>query len=556
MDKDKNIVRVFRDGTQELYEMADPLYMDAFAAVSNVALPMHKVFTFMADLLRKTVVLNPLFSLAQVPSDAYSAMFTSGLQPRYALSIPARAVKEFVKTLNKTSATHNLLKQYGAVGVRDFNATIARQDVEIAAGLKAPKDFKGKVMEGLSHIAMAADNAVRQATYEAAMKQGLSKSEAIEKAFEIINFRRRGTNKMVNVLGQTVPFFYAYMSVQRVVMKTISGVGISPQERGEAIKTLIYTSGAVTALSMLYAMANGGDEDYEKTPTAIRDRTLHIPGTVMRIPLRPDFFLFPKIVGEHLYHLITDNGLSDGASFRKAMTDNLVNAIASPQPIPQTIKPLLEVGINRDFFQGRPIVGAFEEKREAERQFNDSTSELSKWIGHNIGGSPIMLDHVIRGMFGSLGGLTMYASNLLMNSDPDVERPAGTFRDVMAALPGASGFISKANESRLKTDFYELRDAVEKANATYKDIEKRSPQGIEDFLNDEKNMMRLGLVDDVESITRELSEIRNSITQLTNAPKDAFTREEKQQYIKELRQMESEMLKSSQIPEMRKLAQM
>jgi len=272
--------------------------------------------------------------------------------------------------------------------------------------------------------------------------------------------------------------------------------------------------------------------------------------------LRPDFFLFPKIVGEHLYHLITDKGLSDGATFRTAMTDNLWNAIASPQPIPQTFKTLFEVRINHDFFQGRPIVGAFEAKKEAERQFNDSTSELSKWIGHNIGGSPIMLDHVIRGMFGSLGGITMYASNMLMNSDPDVERPAGTFRDAIAGLPGSSGFISKANESRLKNDFYELRDAVEKANATYKDIEKRSPQGIEEFLKNEKNMMRLGLVDDVESITRELSEIRSSITQLTNAPKDAFTSEKKQQYIKELRNVETEMLKSSQIPEMRKLAQL
>jgi hypothetical protein len=167
-----------------------------------------------------------------------------------------------------------------------------------------------------------------------------------------------------------------------------------------------------------------------------------------------------------------------------------------------------------------------------------------------------MLDHVIRGMFGSLGGLTMYASNLLMNSDPDVERPAGTFRDVMAALPGASGFISKANESRLKTDFYELRDAVEKANATYQDIEKRSPQGIEDFFNNEKNMMRLGLVDDVESITRELSEIRNAITQMNNAPKDAFTSEEKRDFIKGMREMESDMLKSIPLQEMRKQAQM
>jgi hypothetical protein len=567
MDKDKNIVRVFRDGVQELYEVADPLYMDAFTAINNVVMPNIKFFSFMADLLRKTVVLNPLFSLAQVPSDAFSAMFSSGLKTPYALSIPARAVKEFITTMAKTSATHNLLKQYGAVGVRDFNATIARQDVEIAAGLKAPKNVTGKVMEGLSHVAMAADNAVRQAVYEAAMAQGLSKSEAIEKAFEIINFRRRGTNKTVNVLGQTVPFFYAYMSVQRVAMKTLSGTGISPQKRGEALKTLAYTSAAVMALSMIYAMANGGDDEYEKTPVAVRDRTLHVPGTVIRIPLRPDFFLFPKIVAEHLYHLITDKGLTDGAKFRKSLADTLGSAILSPQPIPQAIKPIFEAGINRDFFQGRPIVGEFEQKKEAERQFNDNTSELSKILSHVPlsysaqrnqfeGISPIVLDHVIRGMFGSLGGLTLYATNFMLHTDPNVERPTLSFRDAMAGLPGTSGFITRANESRLKNDFYELRDVVEKANNTYKDIEKRSPQGIDDFLKDEKNMMRLGLVKDVDSVTRELSSIRNAITQISNAPKDVFTGEQKETQIKELRDMEQQMMKSIPVGEMRKMAKM
>jgi hypothetical protein len=494
-------------------------------------------------------------------------MFSSGLKMPYALTIPARAVKEFVKTYFKTSATHNLLKQYGAVGVRDFNATIARQDVGIAAGLKAPKGLKGKILENLSHLAMASDNAVRQAVYEAAMAQGLSKSEAIEKAFEIINFRRRGTSKTVNFLGQTVPFFYAYMSVSRTAFKTLSGVGISPQERTEAFKTLAYTSSAVMALSMLYAMANGGDDEYEKTPTAVRDRTLHVPGTSVRIPLRPDFFLFPKIVAEHAYHLITEDGLTDGAKFRKSMADTLGSAILSPQPIPQAIKPIFEASINHDFFQGRPIVGEFEQKKEVTRQFNDNTSELSKILSHVPlsysaqrnqfeGISPIVLDHVIRGMFGTVGGLTMYASNFLLHSDPNAERPSMSFQEAMAALPGTSGFVTRPNESRLKNDFFELRDVVEKANATYQDIKKRSPEGIDDFIQDERNIMRVGLVKNVESVTRELSKIRVAIAQISNAPKDVFTGDEKDVRIKELRKLESDMMKSIPVGEMRKQAQM
>lgn len=554
MNPKKNTIRVFRDGTQEIYSMADPLYVDAFSAISNVTIPSLKFFTWFSNLLRQSVVLYPLFSVAQVPQDAISAMFSSGLKTKYALRIPVLAVKEFIKTLNKTSATHNLLKTYGATGVRDFSAAIARKDVEIAAGLKAQKSLGGRVLEGLSHIAMAADNSVRQAVYDASMAQGLSKAEAIEKAFDIINFRRRGTSKMINLAGQTVPFFYAYMSVQRTAYKTLTGVGISPQKRSEALKTLATTSGAMMAMALFYTMMNADDEEYKKTPEAIRDRTLNIPGTGgLRIPLRPDLFLMPKVMTEHLYHLITDNGLSDSAKFRKSVSDGIANAVLSPQPIPQALKPAIEVGINYDFFQGRPLIGQFEKQKEAERQFNDNTSEFSKVLGQ-FGVSPIAADHVIRGMFGSAGGLFLYTTNFMINSDPDVPRPELSFRDAMAALPGTSGFVTKASENALKGDFYALRDEVEKTKNTYNDIKTRSPQELEQFLSDEKNIARLGLAKGTEKIGMQLSKIRRAIAQITNAPEDLYSASEKKDAIKELRQVEKEILQSINLPELRKQA--
>jgi hypothetical protein len=556
MDPKLNTIRVFRDGKQEIYSMADPLYVDAFASISNVTIPSLKFFTWFSNLLRQSVVLYPLFSVAQVPQDAISAMFTSGLKPRYALRIPALAVKEFIKTLTKTSATHNLLKSYGATGVRDFSATIARKDVEIAAGLKGKKDLTGRIIEGMSHIAMAADNSVRQAVYDASLSQGLSKAEALEKSFDIINFRRRGTSKLINLAGQTVPFFYAYMSVQRTAYKTLTGVGISPQKRKEALMTLAATSGSVMAMALFYTMMNAGDEEYEKTPTAVRDRTLNIPGTGgLRIPLRPDLFLMPKVLTEHLYHLITDDGLSDGAKFRKSVADGVANAVLSPQPIPQAIKPAFEVAINYDFFQGRPLIGQFEKKKEAERQFNDSTSEFSKMLGQ-FGVSPIAADHVIRGMFGSAGGLFLYTTNFMINSDTDVPRPELSFRDALSSLPGTSGFVTKASESALKTDFYALRDEVEKTKSTYNDIKLRSPDELEKFLSDEKYIARLGLAKGTEKIGEELSKIRRAVSQITNAPEDLYSASEKKDAIKELREVEKEMLKSIDLPELRKQAQL
>lgn len=567
LEPGKNIIRVFRNGVQELYEVADPLYMDAFTSISNVAIPSIKFFSAFANMLRNSVVLYPLFSVAQVPQDAFSAMFTSGLKPRYALRIPVLAVKEFVKTLTKTSATHNLLKKYGATGVRDFSAAIARQDVEIAAGLKPPKTAAGKGIEFLSHIAMSADNAIRQAVYEASMQQGLSKAEALEKAFDIINFRRRGSSKMVNLLGQVVPFFYAYMSVQRVAMKTISGVGISPGDRVEALKTLATMSGGLMAMSVLYAMMVADDEDYQNTPTAIRDRVLAIPGTGMRIPLRPDMFLLPKVIGEHAYHLITDNGFSDPRKVRKSVADALVNAVASPMPVPQAIKPVLEVGVNYDFFQGKPVVGYFEKQKATERQFTDSTSEFSKLLsnvpltysfekGKAEGISPIVADHLIRGMFGSVGGLFLYTTNFMLHSDLEVERPAVSLRDMVAGIPGTGGFVGKTTENALKNDFYELRDEMARVKSTFNDIKVRSPQALDDFISDEKNITRLGLAKATEKVSDELSKIRRVISHITNAPSDVMSADDKKTRIDELRKIERDLLKSINVKELRATAQL
>jgi len=550
-----NIVRAFRDGKQELYDMADPLFVPAFSAIQNVSIPTLTFMSKLANVLRQSVVLYPLFSVAQVPQDSFAAMFSSGLKTQHALKIPYLAVKEFIKTLSKTSQTHNELKRFGVVGVRDFSATVIRDDAEIYAGLRPPKGGWGKTKEFLEHIAMSADNAVRQAVYEASMQQGLNKSEALEKAFEIINFRRRGTSKMLNVMGQTVPFFYAYLSAQRVAYKVLTGVGISPTDRAEAGKTLAMTSAAVATLSMLYAMANGDDEDYMETPANIRDRTLTIPGSGgVRIPLRPDFFLFPKIIAEHTYLLLAEKGYQDAAKFKTSMKDALFSAIASPTPFPTAIKPAIEVAINYDFFQGKPLIGNFEKQKDLDRQFRDSTSEFAKLLGQTGMISPIAADHMIRGMFGSFGGLFLFGTNQFLHSDPDVPRPEMNATEMLAALPGTSGLLKRPQESALKNDFYTLRDEVEKAVNTFNDIKTRSPEGIEAFLADEKQMARLMLGKPVDKINRELSKIRRQITIITNMPESQMSAADKADYKRQLMELEREILRSVNVKELREMA--
>lgn len=554
--KGESTVRVFRDGKQEYYRMADPLFMDAFLPVQNVTMPSLKVFSWFANLLRQSVVLFPLFSVAQVPQDAFAAMFTSGLQPKFALRIPFLAAREYVQTLTKTSALHNQLKRYGAVGVRDFSSSVIRDDAEIMAGLKPQQTWWGKSVAGLQHISMSADNAVRQAVYDAAMQQGLSKAEALEKAFDIINFRRKPKSLALNIAGQTIPFFYAYLAAQRVAYNTLTGVGISPQERKAGLKTLMYTSAAVMALSMLYSMLNEDDEDYRDTPTALRDRTITIPGSGgVRIPLRVDFFLLPKIIAEHTYHYLAENGMTDATKFRTSMKDAALSSILAPGPFPQAVKAPIEVAINYDFYQGRPLIGFFDQKKDAERQFNLNTSEFGKVLGSTGLISPIAVDHLVRGMFGSVGGLFLYGTNKMINTfGPDVERPTEEWQDAISALPSAGAFLKKSTQSALKNDFYQLRDEVEKAKNTFNDYKNYSPEGIDEFIANEDKMAKLALSKQVEKISDQLAKVRKAVKQVTVSP--MMTGEEKQEKIRELREIENEMLKAIDVPGLRKAARL
>ena len=551
-----NVVRLWREGKQEFYEVADPYYVEAFQSLGAVYIEPIKYFTAISNILRKTVVMYPLFSLGQLTQDSVAAIFSSGLKPRYAFKIPFLAVQEFIKTMKGWSTTHNELANYGAVGVRDFNANVAKEDAEITANIKAPKGTAGKIKYMLERIAMSADNAVRQATYIASQDAGLSKAEALEKAFEIINFRRRGSSKLLQLMGQTVPFFYAYLSAQRVAYKTLTLSGISPTERMAALETLAQTTAAVMALSFLYAMANGDDEEYKKTPATVRDRSLIIPGSGgVRIPLRPDFFLFPKVIAEHTYQLITDEGYSDGAKFRKSMADLLANAVLSPNPVPQLIKPTLEAGINYSFFEGKPIVGFFEQNKEAGRQFNESTSEFAKMLGQ-FGASPQMVDHLVRGYFGSVGGLALWGTNFFIEGEPGVPRPELTAQDMLTTMPGVGAFKQKPTENALKVDFYELRDAIAKAKNTYDDMKVRSPEGLEAFLQDEKNLARLAMDKQVTKIGDHLSKIRRAIQQVAAAPAERMSASEKQERIKELRDVEMELLKAVDVKAMRAQAKL
>ena len=147
-------------------------------------------------------------------------------------------------------------------------------------------------------------------------------------------------------------------------------------------------------------------------------------------------------------------------------------------------------------------------------------------------------------------------TNMVLHNDPDVPRPSMTFREMFNALPGTSGFISKPHESGLKSDFYVLMEECNKAANTMKDIEKRTPKEIKEALEDKVMIKRAGMARDLNKVAKDLSEIRNYIEYVNNAPESKFTAEQKQKEIKKMRDIEQKFLMQMDIKKLRKMAEL
>lgn len=555
-----NLVKIWRDGVQRVYRMEDPLLVDAFAGLESIALPSLKFWAKVTNMFRQSIVLNPLFGMLQVPQDAIAAIYTSGLKPRYAFTVPARAAKEFLNTLltPESSRVHRELRALGAVGARDTTADVVRMDLEIMEGARSQLGFSDSLIRGtkklLHHVAMASDAAVRQAVYTAALDQGLSQAEAVEKAFQLINFRNRGTSKGLALAARAIPFLNAYLAAQHVAYKTITGGGISPTDRKAALQTLAVTTVGMMTLSTIYAMTVAGDEGYEKRPGYVRDRVFVIPGTGgLSIPMRADIFAFPKVIAEHMWHHITESGTVDGANTRRSLRDLAITAVAAPH-LPQALKPLAEVAINYDFFRQRPLVGAGLAKAENEYQLTDTSSELAKVLGRAGVLSPIEIDHLIRGYLGSLGGLILYSTNDIIGLATGNPRPGMPLWDAIATFPGASTLLPKQNDSAARQDFYELKEAVDRVAQTITLLNGRNPDELEAYLEDPKVEARDWLSKEVNQIYRAIAEIRKDIS-LVRSDR-TLTSAQKEQAIKELQAEELEILQEIDIKQLRKEAQL
>ena len=530
---------IYRDGVQKFYNVDDAAVAQAFMGLEPVVFPAIKYFANTSNFLRHAVTRMPLFPVVQVFNDSYNAMFVSGLKNPFGLL--KEIAKEVVATTRGTSETRNTLIKAGILETQDYNALNEAEAIGQRLNLNEPGAW-AKLARNLDRFSSASDNVIRQGIYNQSRKEGLSHEAAMEKAAEVVNFRRISSNETMQLLSRIVPFFNAYTQVASVAVKTLTGRGISPQERDVAAKTLLATTTKVMLLSMLYSMAVGDDEDYQKKNRVSRDRMFMIPGSGgFGIPIRMDAFAIPKLAGEYGYQLMSDSMFTDSKMFREAMSRAIRGSIMPPsEGVPQLVRPALGVMMNYDAFQDREIINATMRRLDPDRQYTKTTSEMAKALGAMTGMSPLNIDFLLRGYLGSVATLTSLATNDVINAARGgPPRPDQSIGNIISSLPNMGAMMSKEENTAVLTDFYEVARDVNRAVDTLNNMKYASPEARKAYMEEHKK--ELALKSQVQAINKQLTVLRRREQMVRESPETRMSAEQKQAELKRINEMRSRM---------------
>jgi len=558
----KKTIQIMRNGVPTYYEMSDPAALPAFKGYEAAHGAIVSVLATPANILRKAITLNPVFSIAQLPQDSFRAFAASGLNNPYAIF--PRVMKNFAKELFGGTDTGRELAKYGIVGKGSGMPTEASDNIRRQLGYydKGAGGVWSRFTDGLEKISSASDEAVRTALYELTLEEGGSQVLALRRAREIINFDTQGAGATSSFLRQTVPFMGVWMNDLNNLYKglVLGSARLSEGDKNATRAAIVYRGMQLAGLVTLYTLMVGDDDDYKKLDDDTRNRSLIVPGTGFRIPIPNDGigFLF-KVIPEEVTRAVMAQGIESddaGAKMGRAMWNGFKNIGSFENLLPGAGSPLIktpvELILNKSFYTGNPIVGKSKEFLAPAEQYTEGTSEIAKQLGAALNLSPIKLDYLVRGLTAQVGGSVLAASNSLFHAATGKVTPSwsGDIKDI--PLLGQLGY-SRKDKADLE-DYYELRHTVDKVARTYRDMiaSGRGKEAIE-YLTDPTNQKAFALRQLQTQIDKGLAQYRNMEKLIYNNPN--LDSDEMRRQLNRVEEMRTKYLQSLRLPKLRAFAE-
>jgi hypothetical protein len=488
-------VKVMEGGKTVHYTLTDPDLVDAISTISYLGpksafLDVAKGFT---NALRYGITLSPAYKVRNLIRDSLQSAAVSELGPNMfenvynGLAMTKKGDPTFMSALAgggifEMGTAHEgdqakLIKRLIDKGVRE--ATI----------LDTPEKIKSKLqdlLDSYNELGNKFENANRLALYKKLRESGKSHLEASYAARDLMDFSMQGQFRAVKVIGSVVPFFNARLQglyklgrdgitpTYRVICNATTGAELQIGDKEKAQRFMVMSSAIAMASILLYG-AYKDDEDFQRREGWDRDNFwwFKIGDTQFRIPKPFEIGAFGTIA-ERTYEQIVDENV-EGKVFGERLNHILMDTF-SLNPMPQMIKPLIDLYANKDSFTSAPIESAGMERLSKQERVTNKTSGVAIALGgvsegaakiltfnpNAQGFSPVQMDYAIKAYLGWLGATAVSTADLAVEPFKEGTRVRPPVIDTLAM-----GFIKTEpqTQSKYMTQFYENNARLQSALA-------------------------------------------------------------------------------------------
>jgi hypothetical protein len=490
-----NTIKVMEDGKTVHYTLTDPDLVDAISTISYLGpksafLDVAKGFT---NALRYGITLSPAYKVRNLIRDSLQSAAVSELGPNMFENVynGLRMTKKGDPTFMSALAGGGIFEM-GTAHEGDQAKFIKRlidKGVREATILDTPEKIKSKLqdlLDSYNELGNKFENANRLALYKKLRESGKSHLEASYSARDLMDFSMQGQFRAVKVIGSVVPFFNARLQglyklgrdgitpTYRVICNATTGAELQIGDKEKAQRFMAMSSAIAMASILLYG-AYKDDEDFQRREGWDRDNFwwFKIGDTQFRIPKPFEIGAFGTIA-ERTYEQIVDENV-EGKVFGERLNHILMDTF-SLNPMPQMIKPLIDLYANKDSFTSAPIESAGMERLSKQERQTNKTSGVAIALGGISEGaakiltfnpdaqgfSPVQMDYAIKAYLGWLGATAVSTADLAVEPFKEGTRVRPPLIDTLAM-----GFIKTEpqTQSKYMTQFYENNARLQSALA-------------------------------------------------------------------------------------------
>jgi hypothetical protein len=507
----KGISKIMIGGQPTYFKVEDELLMEAIASIGYMG-PKSKFLDVARDfknMLQFGVTISPAFKVRNLFRDSIAAMAVSDLKKQpWANVVKGWAESDRNNPAHISALAGGAIFNFGSAYEGD-QAKMIRRLIKMGVKENDILDTPEKIKAGLTKMWDAyqdfgnkSESANRMALYTQLKEKGHNHLEASFYARDMLDFSMQGSWPAMRMVTQVVPFLNARVQglyklgrdginpTARVIYNSVTGkpIELTDKQKAQQFSTVMT---AVALASLMLYMAFKDDEEFKKREEWDRDNFwwFRLPGmeTAIRVPKPFEIGAFGTMA-ERTAEQIMDKS-AEGKTFEKSLKRMLTDTFAI-NPIPQMVRPLVDLYSNKDSFTGAPIETAGMERLSKEQRIAEKTSPLAialskvtnVFLPESAEVSPVQTDYAIKSYFGWLGGTASATSHYAVMPFSKSAYPDQDWKETMSL-----GFVKSlpTAQSKYVTAFYENNKEISQAYA------------------DMRHFMEIGEMDKAQKIMQE-----------------------------------------------------